>query len=65
MFVGRICLIMTSHKVYYALSAVTAVAISVSMALYKIELPKLWFDEKPFTMTVDYHVLNYSSLTEL
>ena len=56
---------MTSHKVYYALSAITAVAISVSMALYKIELPKLWFDEKPFTMTVDYHVVNYSSHIEL
>ena len=65
MFVDRFCLTMTSHKVYYALSAITAVAISVSMALYKIELPKLWFDEKPFTLTIDYHVVNYSSHIEL
>ena len=47
---------MANSYVYYALTAIVAASISFAAGMYRATTSTLMVEEKPFTMTVDYHV---------
>ena len=47
---------MAQNFVYYALTAVVAASISFAAGMYRTTSSTVMVEEKPFTMTIDYHV---------
>lgn len=47
---------MVQNFVYYALTAAVAASISFAAGMYRTTLSTVTIEEKPFTMTIDYHV---------
>ena len=47
---------MAENFVYYALTAVIAAALSFTAGMYRTTTSVVMEEEKPFTMTIDYHV---------